>query len=69
MQIPSLLSSYVFYLSQEAVHRGPSRSARTTSSSYEILVAELENFVEVFDQERRHLRRTVGVHEDLDARY
>ena len=68
MQIPSLLSSYVLYLSQAAVHWGPSRSARTTSSSYEILVAELENFVEVFDQEGRHPRRAVGVHEDLDAR-
>ena len=33
-----------------------------------ILVAELEDLVQIFDEERRHLRRAVIAHEDLDAR-
>ena len=33
-----------------------------------VLVAELEDLVQIFDEERRHLRLFFA-HEDLDARY
>ena len=50
------------------MHWAPVAEREDSSVSYE-LVAELEDLVQIFDEERRHLRRAVGVHEDLDARY
>ena len=50
------------------MHWAPVAEREDSSVSYE-LVAELEDLVQIFDEERRHLRRAVGAHEDLHARY